>query len=231
MDKETVMEPAIINIGEILTAARMKAGWSQEQVAAKLHLKKEHIEKIEHNNFDDMKHNSTFVKGYIRSYARLFNVPKQQVDSAFAALPVEEAEPLKRNVVNKPSREFSIKDKKVRWITYAIVLLLLILVVIWWRSQVVNHVAPATTVTTTTPVNSSASTTTGSTTMGLTQANVQMSQTQAGATNQETFPMIANRVKEEELAQQQAQVAQAKPSAAVKERKPDVNKLHMDIQN
>jgi cytoskeleton protein RodZ len=231
MDKEASVLAAS-NIGETLVAARTKAGWSQEQVAAKLHLKQEYIERLEQNDFADMKQNATFIKGYIRSYARLFNIPMQQIDQVFASMQVEESEPLKRNVVNKSAREFSMGDKKVRWLTYVIILVFLILVIIWWRSQITSHTIPMlvskeSKVTTTAHLPQMLTISSSSSGNNPSVPNATTSVTTS--TKTETFPMIANRMQEDASANSQSK------NDSIKDNKPNphqsINKLNMDINN
>lgn len=57
------------NLGEILTRAREKLALSRKEIASRLNLREDIIVALDTNNLNDLPA-PTYVRGYIRSYAR-----------------------------------------------------------------------------------------------------------------------------------------------------------------
>jgi cytoskeleton protein RodZ len=68
--------------GSQLREARHEAKYSLEEVAARLHLDRRMVRALEENDFDKLPA-ATFVRGYIRSYARLLSLPPGPILEAF----------------------------------------------------------------------------------------------------------------------------------------------------
>ena len=64
--------------GLMLKQARKRAGLSVDAVAEKLHLLRSVINSIEEDSYERIR-GETFVRGYMRNYARLVKVPPEQV--------------------------------------------------------------------------------------------------------------------------------------------------------
>ena len=64
--------------GAMLRAARESAGMSVEQVAEKLHLLQSVVSSLEKDCYDRIR-GETFVRGYLRNYARLLGVDAEEV--------------------------------------------------------------------------------------------------------------------------------------------------------
>jgi cytoskeleton protein RodZ len=91
---------------------------------------------IEHIESDDYKieNLSVFILGYIRNYAKLLKIPTEEVNRLLTDLgwkPLEEI-PVKKTV---DTTQISAKDKRVRSMTYAIIVILITLVLIWHYSH------------------------------------------------------------------------------------------------
>jgi cytoskeleton protein RodZ len=89
MEPNTIMENAIeapsFSLGQKLTRARKALNMSVDQIASELRLTTSIIKKIE----DDNTENSpapTFMRGYIRSYARIVDISDEEVTEAFTQL-------------------------------------------------------------------------------------------------------------------------------------------------
>lgn len=83
-----------VQVGETLLQARQSLGLSLDEVANKLKLSKRQIEAIEHNRFNELPGN-TFVRGFVRNYARLLEVPVEPLIAQLElALPKNEAVPV-----------------------------------------------------------------------------------------------------------------------------------------
>jgi cytoskeleton protein RodZ len=75
-----IHEPAAF--GQQLMLAREKAGMTIDEAARALNLKEETVEAIENSALDKLPP-VTFVQGYIRTYARLLDLPEEKILSEF----------------------------------------------------------------------------------------------------------------------------------------------------
>jgi len=129
--------------GSRLRAAREARGLSTAEVAAQLHLTRSIIDALETDNYDAGP-GPVFMRGYLRSYARLMGLPTDdlliQLDGVEGASWTETP-----RVMRKPARaQARMSDRPVRWITYAIVGGIIALTVVWWRSNITeDQPAPA----------------------------------------------------------------------------------------
>ncbi len=117
--------------GSRLRRARESLGLSAEDVAGELRLSVSQIKALEQDDYTDLP-GATYVRGYLRSYARLVKVDEDSV------LPPLQPEPLARsmNAIARPvQRQARSSDRWVRLMSYSLGLLLIALVVVWWRSQ------------------------------------------------------------------------------------------------
>lgn len=126
-------EIAMPGPGEILKKARQAAGLSAEDIAGKIRLKKALIEDIEQDNYD-INISLTFIKGYLKLYAKQVSVSEETIVNAFEKLNTQKKEPAK---LQSFSRRFShqANDDKLMLVTYLIVAVVIALVVAWWFQQ------------------------------------------------------------------------------------------------
>ncbi|NIR28041.1 MAG: helix-turn-helix domain-containing protein [Gammaproteobacteria bacterium] len=117
--------------GSRLREARVAAGLSVEEVATRLHL---YPKTIAHIEGDDYAHlpAPTFVRGYLRAYARLLELPPGPIVEAFDRHGLEAPALVADIASNNQARS---GDFPVRMATYLIVLGLGALVVVWWQNQ------------------------------------------------------------------------------------------------
>lgn len=130
-------------LGEILIKGREAANLSQAEIVQRLRLPVEYIQAMESNTIDSIPRNQITVYGYIRSYARVVGLNEWDIMDKLEKHHAAQQKIAKQD--DKPriltARFFnaqtllSIKNKKFRWITYAIVLLFLILVMISWHNS------------------------------------------------------------------------------------------------
>lgn len=127
--------------GQLLQAARKAKKLKLPQVAAKLYLSVQCIKDLE---ADDYKHLRAmiYVRGYIRSYARLLEIEAEPMLSAFDQLGYSEqfeereiAESYASTGVQVQKKLELHKQNFLRWGSVAIVGLLVVLVVMWWYGQ------------------------------------------------------------------------------------------------
>jgi cytoskeleton protein RodZ len=117
---------------------------SVEGVANELYISKSIIKLIESDEYDLNAPDAVFMRGYIRSYARLVGLSEDEVGAAFRSLGV--VTDVKNVSEHKKIkiREVSLKDKPIRLITNFVIIVLVILVLIWWYSHYIanNKVQP-----------------------------------------------------------------------------------------
>lgn len=95
-----------LTIGEIFRQERENKELTIDTVAKRLHLKKTIIIQLENNELPDVA--STFVRGYIRSYAKLLGLPESQLLGLISEdKPLEVSSPT-------PLQSYSIEKKKRR---------------------------------------------------------------------------------------------------------------------
>lgn len=135
---ETNVEATQQGPGERLTQARDALNLSIEDVATKLHLTKRCIIDLEENNY----HTSiplTFMRGYLRAYARMLELPENEIMNAFKALDIpDEAEQTYSGksynnalISLKSSHHWKIKSYQVLVILLGIAIILGLFT--WWR--------------------------------------------------------------------------------------------------
>jgi cytoskeleton protein RodZ len=128
IETESNQQPSI---GQMLNQAREARGLTLQQVASQLNLAVALIEKLEQDQFNgDMQ--ETYVRGYIRAYAKLLKIPEKQLVTAFSL------ETGRQRFVAKPMQTFSNRtklqttDKRFLWLTYGIIALFIVLLFVWW---------------------------------------------------------------------------------------------------
>lgn len=67
--------------GDLLRAKREEKGLTQQDIATRLRLKLDTVQKLEANAVDD-KQVATFVRGYYRNYAKLVGIPETEITQA-----------------------------------------------------------------------------------------------------------------------------------------------------
>ncbi|MBS0358970.1 MAG: helix-turn-helix domain-containing protein [Proteobacteria bacterium] len=124
---------AIVGPGSRLRIARERAQLNIEDVANYLHLNPEIITALEQ---DDYSHTSNFVfiRGYLRSYAKMVSLSGDEIVGLFNQLALEE-QPSDRPVYSIDRKQISVKDRPFRWVTYFILLTIVTLFGIWWYAS------------------------------------------------------------------------------------------------
>lgn len=76
--------PSTQSAGDYLRRARLKRGWSIEQVAAQLKLTYRQVEALESDRHDKLP-GAVFVRGFLRNYARLLGLDPEEVLRIYAS--------------------------------------------------------------------------------------------------------------------------------------------------
>lgn len=119
--------------GEMLRAAREKAGLSQQQMADKIFLKLKNVQDIENDHIDETM-SATFAKGYVRMYAKQLGLDETVVLAEFDRIHTTPKPPAKLQSFSKRVAKQAHDD---RWmmVTWVILFLLLAAFVAWWYQQ------------------------------------------------------------------------------------------------
>lgn len=123
--------------GATLKQAREGLGWSVEEVALKLHLTQSAVQSLEADRYDDLP-GVTFVRGYIRAYAKLVGLDqdalaKQYTQTAVSA-PVRALPDLGRTVARSRTR-----GRFAMAVLLVLVLVVLVAGYFWWQDEQSRH--------------------------------------------------------------------------------------------
>jgi cytoskeleton protein RodZ len=113
--------------GEILTYERNRLGQSVEGISQYLHLSADVVRALEDDRYDDLPE-PTYVRGYIRSYARHLGLDVEPLIQSYNELiqPKTQASPEKEVRAAVP-----LKRKNVSWVTWGGLLLMVALMAVW----------------------------------------------------------------------------------------------------
>ncbi|MCP4485887.1 MAG: helix-turn-helix domain-containing protein [Gammaproteobacteria bacterium] len=125
-----------IGPGDRLQAARIEMGLSVEDVANRMHLSVAILESIEENNFEDITA-PIFVKGYLRSYARIASLDEEEIISQYLDFYSDEDPPI--NSTSNTSTEISSDDARIKWTTFTVIIVLGGLLAAWWWNKDQSH--------------------------------------------------------------------------------------------
>ncbi|MCC7304537.1 helix-turn-helix domain-containing protein [bacterium] len=91
----------MLTVGNLLKKAREHSGKHIEEIAQTIRIKQDYLHKIEQNDFSSF-NSSTFVKGFIRSYASFLGLDAENIVALFRRQIGEEDVPLKaKRVITK----------------------------------------------------------------------------------------------------------------------------------
>lgn len=126
-----------IGPGSRLRSAREALGLHIDDVAQHLRLKPHVIGNLEKDDYESIRCDLVFLRGYLRAYAKLVDIPGDEVIEVFNKLNVQSVQ---SNTLEMPRsrNQVSFKDRSLRWTTYIIVLGLVVLVAVWWHNQKVD---------------------------------------------------------------------------------------------
>ncbi|QSX39750.1 RodZ domain-containing protein [Shewanella cyperi] len=117
------------SLGAILQAAREARGQSVADVATALHLRPSIVSDIEADDFSNIA-SSTYVRGYVKNYARLVEADRALIDACLEQQVPTPGAPLMQSFSRKTTRQA--RDSRLTLVTYLIVIVLLALLVLWW---------------------------------------------------------------------------------------------------
>ncbi|MCU9923134.1 RodZ domain-containing protein [Aeromonas caviae] len=116
--------------GQLLRNAREQLCWTREQVASRIHLRLTLIAAIEADTYD--KHTShTFIRGYLRAYAKLVGIPEETILAAYEKLGLTPPDNIDMQSFSRRSRQQA-NDSRLKVVTWLVILVLIGLSVAWW---------------------------------------------------------------------------------------------------
>lgn len=120
---------ASAGVGQLLRAAREAKGLSTGAIATQLNLDVRTVEALERDDHDRLPA-PIFVRGYLRNYARLVELPEEQLLGAYQVRAPAEPEPRR---VGLPRRQRSFRAPRIPWAGLFTLLLLGALGVLAWE--------------------------------------------------------------------------------------------------
>lgn len=119
----------VVTAGAILKAAREAKGLSIETVATQLHLRPRIISDIEQDIFDNIA-STTYVRGYIRNYARFINADLNDIQLCLNHQLPEIVPPAMQSFSRKTTHQA--RNSRLNLVTYLILAVLIAMFVLWW---------------------------------------------------------------------------------------------------
>ncbi|MGI2854595.1 RodZ domain-containing protein [Shewanella algae] len=119
-------------LGSLLKSAREQKGITIEDAATRLNLRPCIVADIEADCFSNID-SSTYVRGYVKNYARILGVDKETINTCLARQVPKVTEPTMQSFSRKTSRQAT--DSRLMLVTYLIGFLLLALLVVWWLQK------------------------------------------------------------------------------------------------
>lgn len=124
-----------LNFGTRLQSARKALHFNTKDVAARLRLNENIIHMMEREEFPN-NIPTTFARGYLRSYARLLQIPEDEIKQALDSMnPPPPEEPVGEVLKQIQKQPLTSGDYFMQASTYVIALTLLGLVGAWWYSH------------------------------------------------------------------------------------------------
>jgi cytoskeletal protein RodZ len=123
----------LTGFGQRLREAREKAKLTERDASARLHLKPHLIGIFEEEDFDNTLP-KTFLRGHLRSYARLLNFNEDEIEDALTNCGLSAH--VNNVLTSQKAKTTSYKlDRYLHWSTYIVTAVLLVLVGMWWQSH------------------------------------------------------------------------------------------------
>lgn len=134
MNQNDVTPAQELSVGQILRQEREQQQLSLEQAAQQLNLRVEVLRSLE----DDQPDSSilpTFMRGYLKAYARFLKLPAQPLLQQFEQQHQVKSAPVKqmRTFSNRSARQRT--EKRFMWLTWLIVTVIILSLAVWfWQS-------------------------------------------------------------------------------------------------
>ncbi len=154
---------ATLTFGARLRIAREQRNMNLAEAAASLCLPTHILEQFEIEDYAHIEHAPppAFLRGYLRNYARLLDIPDEETHAALAAsgLAIETSNMLSASLQDAALHAPRRNSAWLHWFTGAILAILVVLVITWWNTHPRNETLtipeppmPAQTATAATPI-------------------------------------------------------------------------------
>lgn len=132
IDESASQSSTMASPGAILKKAREAKGLTVKEVAAQLKLKIDIVQHLEDDSLDDNLHTPTFVRGYLCSYAKLLNIPAEDVSAVYDLS--HDAKQSYDVHIQTFSQETTIRTSngRITVVTWILVICLIVLSAAWW---------------------------------------------------------------------------------------------------
>ena len=118
--------------GSRLRSARVAAGFSVDDVAKQLHLSTWVIESLERDDYGGAS-TFTFIRGYLRNYARAVGESPDDIIKSFDAMGLEETAANGISRIPLFRKRATFNEQFIKWGAVAIGVIIITLVTVWWR--------------------------------------------------------------------------------------------------
>lgn len=138
---ELTEDMEVIGPGQMLAEARISLKLSQQDIAKTLNFTVSSVKSIEKDQFDS-KLSVTFTRGYLKSYAKLVNVPVEDVLYSFELLEVAAVQQAEMQSFSRTTEKRA-ENNRLIWFSILVVALLVASTVVWWiqeREQVTKTI-------------------------------------------------------------------------------------------
>lgn len=122
--------------GATLARARELKGYSVSYIAEKLHLRVRVVELLESDDYENMPE-PVFIKGYLRAYATLLDLPPAPIVDTFNQL--FDGERKMGKSLWQSRREPHKAENLVRWMTVFLTVAVVVAVSLWWHANKDNE--------------------------------------------------------------------------------------------
>ncbi len=127
--------------GYLLQAARIEQGVSIDDIARQMNLNARILNSLEEDDYSDIQ-SPIFIRGYLRTYARLVNVDEDSTIKIFSEFYQKDDPDIK--AIGNTAPQISSNDIRVKWMTYAVIIGLIALLSIWWVNNYKDIDLPST---------------------------------------------------------------------------------------
>jgi cytoskeleton protein RodZ len=140
---EQMRNEARVDAGAILREARERTGMSVEDVAGRLKFAPRQIAALEEGNYDELPE-LAYVRGFVRSYAKLLHLDEAPLLDALPVVTSHEAFPEKAARKDLlPNAAAGTRTQNIRWLAGALVVAALIGIVAWQHEEGQKAAKPA----------------------------------------------------------------------------------------
>jgi cytoskeleton protein RodZ len=127
---EQVQDTARPRVGAILREARERMGMSVEEVAIRLKFAPRQIIALEEDNFAQLPE-MAFVRGFVRSYARLMQIDETALLEALPGAPAREQAQARRMHEDVLPGDAGTRNQNLIWLAAALVVAVVIVILAW----------------------------------------------------------------------------------------------------